>query len=54
MTACSYKHLFFLAAGFYALLAAHLASLVLNWEADTFIFRKRIRAKKPAKAIQVL
>jgi hypothetical protein len=27
--------------GFYALMAAHAASLLLNWESDTLIFRQR-------------
>jgi len=29
--------------GVYALIAAHLASLVLNWEEDSLILRRRIR-----------
>jgi hypothetical protein len=40
--------------GFYALLAAHMASLLLNWDADTLMFRQRMRKGKPAKAIQVI
>ena len=31
-----------LLGGFYALMAAHVASLLLNWESDTLIFRQRI------------
>jgi hypothetical protein len=45
--------IFPIAGGFYALLAAHLASLLMNWEADTLVFRQRMRRGKPAKAIQV-
>ena len=44
----------FFPGGFYALLAAHLASLAMNWDADTLVFRQRMRKGKPAKAIQVL
>jgi len=32
-----------LPGGFYALMAAHVASLLLNWDSDTLIFRQRIR-----------
>ena len=35
--------------GFYALMAAHLASLLLNWDSDNMIFRLRTHKKKPAK-----
>ncbi len=31
--------------GVYALIAAHLASLVLNWEEDSLILRRRIRCE---------
>ena len=37
-----YFGLIILLGGFYALMAAHVASLLLNWESDTLIFRQRI------------
>ncbi len=30
-------------------MAAHVASLLLNWDSDTFIFRQRTTKNKPAK-----
>jgi membrane associated rhomboid family serine protease len=32
--------------GVYALISAHLATLILNWEEDTLILRRRIRSAK--------
>jgi hypothetical protein len=37
-------HLAGASGGVYALVSAHLASLILNWEEDSLILRRRIRS----------
>jgi rhomboid-related protein 1/2/3 len=52
-TACFDPRIYLAGAsgGVYALIAAHLATLILNWEDDAVVMRKRIRKHKITKTL---
>jgi rhomboid-related protein 1/2/3 len=52
-TACFDPRIYLAGAsgGVYALIAAHLATLILNWEDDAVVMRKRIRRHKITKTL---